>query len=107
VNHSVDAISNIERGKGLPSLRTLEAIAVKLQVPISEFFETARGEDEQGSAGSYDCRPGGADARQRREANVIERGPSAWGESSTEGQLGKATAGAVRQSFFSTIAISG
>jgi transcriptional regulator with XRE-family HTH domain len=43
IGRSVDAVSNIERGKGLPSLRTLEAIAVKLQVPIGDFFGTVRG----------------------------------------------------------------
>jgi transcriptional regulator with XRE-family HTH domain len=47
IGRSVDAISNIERGKGLPSLGTLEAIAVKLQLPISEFFELARGRGRQ------------------------------------------------------------
>lgn len=39
VDRSVDAISNIERGKGLPSLETLEAIATRLEIPIAEFFE--------------------------------------------------------------------
>jgi transcriptional regulator with XRE-family HTH domain len=47
IGRSVDAVSNIERGKGLPSLGTLEAIAVKLQIPISEFFEMARGKGRQ------------------------------------------------------------
>jgi transcriptional regulator with XRE-family HTH domain len=51
IGRSVDAISNIERGKGLPSLGTLEAIAVKLQLPISEFFELARGRGRQNDKG--------------------------------------------------------
>jgi transcriptional regulator with XRE-family HTH domain len=43
VGRSVDAISNIERGKGLPSIETLEAISAKLDIPISEFFDSPRG----------------------------------------------------------------
>jgi transcriptional regulator with XRE-family HTH domain len=43
VGRSVDAISNIERGKNLPGLDTLEAIATKLEIPISEFIENPRG----------------------------------------------------------------
>jgi len=39
----VDAISNIERGKGLPSLETLEAIATQLEIPITEFFDKPKG----------------------------------------------------------------
>lgn len=42
VGRSVDAISNIERGKGLPSLETLEAISVKLDIPIADFFDNPR-----------------------------------------------------------------
>ena len=44
---SVDAISNIERAKGLPSVETLEAIAKALDVPIAEFFTPAAGERRQ------------------------------------------------------------
>jgi transcriptional regulator with XRE-family HTH domain len=47
IGRSVDAVSNIERGKGLPSLGTLESIAVKLQIPIGEFFENVRGKGRQ------------------------------------------------------------
>jgi transcriptional regulator with XRE-family HTH domain len=47
IGRSVDAVSNIERAKGLPSLGTLEAIAVKLQIPISEFFEIERSKGRQ------------------------------------------------------------
>ncbi len=43
IGRSVDAVSNIERAKGLPALDTLEAIATKLDIPIAEFFETPRG----------------------------------------------------------------
>jgi len=43
IGRSVDAVSNIERAKGLPGLDTLEAIAAKLEIPIAEFFENPRG----------------------------------------------------------------
>lgn len=43
VGRSVEAISNNERGKGLPSLETLEAISAKLDIPIAEFFDGPRG----------------------------------------------------------------
>jgi transcriptional regulator with XRE-family HTH domain len=43
IGRSVDAVSNIERAKGLPSLDTLEANATKLEIPIAEFFEHPRG----------------------------------------------------------------
>jgi transcriptional regulator with XRE-family HTH domain len=43
IGRSVDAVSNIERAKGLPSLDALEAIAAKLEIPIAEFFENSRG----------------------------------------------------------------
>ncbi len=43
IGRSVDAISNIERAKGLPGLDTLEAIATKLEIPIADFFENPRG----------------------------------------------------------------
>jgi transcriptional regulator with XRE-family HTH domain len=43
VGRSVDAISNIERGKNLPGLDTLEVIARKLEIPIAEFFENPSG----------------------------------------------------------------
>jgi transcriptional regulator with XRE-family HTH domain len=43
IGRSVDAVSNIERAKGLPALDTLEAIAAALEIPIAEFFESPRG----------------------------------------------------------------
>ncbi len=43
IGRSVEAISNIERAKGLPGLDTLEVIATKLEIPITEFFEIPRG----------------------------------------------------------------
>ena len=43
IGRSVDAISNIERSKGLPSLETLQAIATKLEIPIGEFFDGTGG----------------------------------------------------------------
>lgn len=47
IGRSVDAISNIERAKGLPSLDTLQAIAKNLSIPIGEFFEDVRGQGKQ------------------------------------------------------------
>lgn len=47
IGRSVDAVSNIERAKSLPSLDTLDAIAAKLEIPIAEFFEAARGRGKQ------------------------------------------------------------
>jgi transcriptional regulator with XRE-family HTH domain len=43
IGRSVDAISNIERSKGLPSLGTLQAIATQLKIPIGDFLEGTRG----------------------------------------------------------------
>lgn len=43
IGRSVEAVSNIERAKGLPSLDTLETIAAKLEIPIAEFFDNPRG----------------------------------------------------------------
>ena len=42
IGRSVDAVSNIERAKGLPSLETLQAIANKLEIPVADFFDGAR-----------------------------------------------------------------
>jgi transcriptional regulator with XRE-family HTH domain len=39
---SVDAISNIERGKGLPSLDTLVAISAKLDIPVTDFLDSPK-----------------------------------------------------------------
>lgn len=47
IDKSVDAISNIERAKGLPSLETLDAISAKLGIPIEEFFENVKGKGRQ------------------------------------------------------------
>ena len=38
IERSVDAISNIERGKSLPSLETLCALAIKLDLPLADFI---------------------------------------------------------------------
>jgi len=43
IGRSVDAVSNIERAKSLPSLETLDAIAAKLEIPIADLFENPRG----------------------------------------------------------------
>ena len=42
IGRSVDAVSNIERAKGLPSIETLQAIASKLEIPIGDFFDGVR-----------------------------------------------------------------
>ena len=47
IGRSVDAISNIERAKGLPSLATLQAIATKLEIPIGDFFGRTGGKGRQ------------------------------------------------------------
>jgi transcriptional regulator with XRE-family HTH domain len=47
---SVDAISNIEREKGLPSVETLEALAKALDIPIVEFFNRSPGTRRESSA---------------------------------------------------------
>jgi transcriptional regulator with XRE-family HTH domain len=47
VGRSVDAISNIERAKGLPSLETLLAIASTLDVQMSDLFDPGRGKGRQ------------------------------------------------------------
>jgi transcriptional regulator with XRE-family HTH domain len=46
---SVDAISNIERGKSLPSLEMLQAIAKALDLSIAEFFTTDANERSGGN----------------------------------------------------------
>lgn len=49
IGRSVDAISNIERAKGLPSLDTLHAIATALEIPIGEFFDSPRAKGKASS----------------------------------------------------------
>jgi transcriptional regulator with XRE-family HTH domain len=51
------AITNIERGATLPTLRTLERLAVALHVPPSEVLRRAEGQTRAGD--------GGLDAQQR------------------------------------------
>jgi transcriptional regulator with XRE-family HTH domain len=47
IDRSVDAISNIEREKALPSVEMLHSIATRLEIPIGEFFDTVRGRGKQ------------------------------------------------------------
>lgn len=47
---SVDAISNIERAKGLPSVETLDVIATKLDIPIGDFFTPLPDDGNRASA---------------------------------------------------------
>jgi transcriptional regulator with XRE-family HTH domain len=46
---SVDAISNIERAKSLPSLEMLQTLAEALDLPIAEFFMPDPDKRSQGS----------------------------------------------------------
>lgn len=39
VDRTVFAISQLERGKSLPSFETLERLSVALEVPVREFFD--------------------------------------------------------------------
>lgn len=39
IGRSIDALSNIERGKSLPGFETLEQLSVVLAVPIKDFFD--------------------------------------------------------------------
>lgn len=39
IERTPEAVSNIERGQSLPSLDTLERLALALDVPLAEFFE--------------------------------------------------------------------
>lgn len=39
VGRSVDAISNLERGKSLPNFETIELLAASLSVPIKTLFD--------------------------------------------------------------------
>ena len=39
VDRTVFAISQLERGKSLPSFETLERLSVALEVPVKEFFD--------------------------------------------------------------------
>ena len=48
IGRSVDAVSNIERAKGLPSLETLSTIANKLEIPISDFLDGGRPKGKAG-----------------------------------------------------------
>ncbi len=42
VERTPEAISNIERGRSLPSLETLERLARSMNIPLAEFFEEER-----------------------------------------------------------------
>lgn len=39
ISRTVDAISNLERGKSLPSFETLEKLSEALDVPLRDFFD--------------------------------------------------------------------
>lgn len=47
IERTPEAVSNIERGQSLPSLDTLERLALSLEVPLAEFFEKDRGASRQ------------------------------------------------------------
>jgi transcriptional regulator with XRE-family HTH domain len=42
VERTVETISNIERGRTLPSLDTLKKVAKRLNIPMRDFFDDAR-----------------------------------------------------------------
>ncbi|HKT73237.1 MAG TPA: helix-turn-helix transcriptional regulator [Steroidobacteraceae bacterium] len=42
IDRTGDAVSQLERGKSLPSFETLERLAVALDVPIRDFFDVSR-----------------------------------------------------------------
>lgn len=46
IERTADAVSQLERGRSLPSFETLERLAVALDVPIRDFFDTD-GDDGQ------------------------------------------------------------
>lgn len=60
------AITNIERGATLPTLRTLERLAVALHVPPSELLRRAEGQIRAGD--------GSLDAQQRDLWNSLDPG---------------------------------
>lgn len=43
IDRTADAISNLERGKSLPSFETIEKLAKALDVPVREFFDDENG----------------------------------------------------------------
>lgn len=45
INRSPDAISNLERGKSLPTIETLDELAKGLNIPLAEFFLDPETED--------------------------------------------------------------
>ncbi len=45
INRSPDAISNLERGKSLPTIETLEELAKGLNISLAEFFLDPENED--------------------------------------------------------------
>lgn len=48
IDRTGDAVSQLERGKSLPSFETLERLAVALDIPIRDFFDEGRtGESSQ------------------------------------------------------------
>ena len=42
IDRTVESISNLERGKSLPSFETLAKIAQTLDVPVRDFFDDAQ-----------------------------------------------------------------
>jgi transcriptional regulator with XRE-family HTH domain len=45
INRSPDAISNLERGRSLPTIETLDELAKGLNIPLAEFFLDTETED--------------------------------------------------------------
>lgn len=42
IGRTVDAVSNLERGKSLPSFETLEKLSEALETPLRDFFDLDR-----------------------------------------------------------------
>lgn len=45
IDRTADAVSQLERGKSLPSFETLERLARALGVPIRDFFDAGKGDE--------------------------------------------------------------
>lgn len=45
IDRTADAVSQLERGRSLPSFETLERLAFALDVPIRDFFDSGKGDE--------------------------------------------------------------
>jgi len=49
IDRSVEAVSNLERGKSLPNFETIERLAASLNVPLKDLFDFEDDTDEERS----------------------------------------------------------